>query len=145
MDKTFLLEIVTPKGLVVSTQVDEAYIPGSQGDFGILPGHAPFLTSLRVGELHYRQGKEIHYIAVNRGFADVLARRTTILTDTAEPAGEIDIGRAQRAQIRAAEQLKTLPQDDPDYQREKDALERARIRIQVAAKGQKNGLSQDVQ
>jgi F-type H+-transporting ATPase subunit epsilon len=141
MDKLFLLEIVTPLGLVVSTQVEEAYVPGSQGDFGILPGHVPFLTSLRVGELHYRQGKEIHYVAVNRGFADVRATRTTILTDTAEPAGEIDIGRAQRAQVRASEQLKTLPKDNPDYRREKDALERARIRIQVAAKGPKDGLS----
>jgi len=143
MDKSFLLEIVTPQGLVVSTQVEEAYIPGSQGDFGILPGHAPFLTSLRVGELHYRQGQEIHYVAVNRGFAEVLAKRTTILTDTAEPAGEIDIDRAKRAQIRATQQLKTLLQEDPDYRKEKDALERARIRIQVAAKGQKNGASQN--
>lgn len=141
MDKRFLLEIVTPQGLVVSTQVEEAYVPGSQGDFGILPGHVPFLTALRVGELHYRQGKEIHYIAVNRGFADVLATRTTILTDTAEPAGKIDMARAQRAQMRATEQLKKLSKDDPDYHKEKDALERARIRIQVAAKGPKNGPS----
>jgi F-type H+-transporting ATPase subunit epsilon len=141
MDKSFLLEIVTPQGLVVNTQAEEAYIPGSQGDFGILPGHAPFLTSLRVGELHYRQGKEIHYIAVNRGFAEVQSKRTTILTDTAEPAGEIDIARAQRAQIRATEQLKTLPKDHPDYQKEKDALERAQVRIRVAAKGPKNNLS----
>jgi F-type H+-transporting ATPase subunit epsilon len=144
MEKTFLLEIVTHQGLVVSTHVEEAYIPGSQGDFGVLPGHAPFLTSLRVGEIHYRQDKKIHYVAVNRGFADVIATRATILTDTAEAAGEIDIARAQRAQTRAAEQLQSLPRQDPGYQREKDALERARIRIQVAEKGQKNGHSQDV-
>ncbi len=143
MDKTFLLEIVTPQGLAVSTQAEEAYIPGSQGDFGILPGHVPFLASLRVGELHYRLGKEIHYLAVNRGFAEVQAKRTTVLTDTAEPAGEIDIDRAKRAQIRATEQLKTLSKEDPDYQKEKDALERARIRIQVAEKGQKNSSSQN--
>jgi F-type H+-transporting ATPase subunit epsilon len=134
VDKLFLLEIVTPYGLVVSSKVEEAYIPGSQGDFGVLPGHAPFLTSLRIGELHYRQGNEVNYVTINRGFAEVTPTKTTLLTDTAEPAGEINVERAQTAKSRAEERLKTLPKEDPAYVQEAEAAERARIRIRVAEK-----------
>jgi F-type H+-transporting ATPase subunit epsilon len=134
VDKLFLLEIVTPYGLVVSSKVEEAYIPGSQGDFGVLPGHAPFLTSLRIGELHYRQGNEVKYITINRGFAEVTPAKTTILTDAAEPAGEISIERAQAAKMRAEEKLKTLSKEDPTYIQELEAAERARIRIRAAEK-----------
>jgi len=134
VDKLFLLEIVTPYGLVVSSKVEEAYIPGSQGDFGVLPGHAPFLTSLRIGELHYRQGNEINYITINHGFAEVTPTKTTILTDTAEPAGEINKERAQVAKTRAEERLKTLSKEDPAYIQEVEAAERARIRMRTAEK-----------
>jgi F-type H+-transporting ATPase subunit epsilon len=134
MDKSFLLEIVTPYGLVVSSKVEEAYIPGSQGDFGVLPGHIPFLTSLRIGELHYRRDKEVHFLAINRGFAEVTPTRTTILTDTAEPAEEIDTERAQTAKIRAEEKLKGLAKDDPAYLKEVESLERARVRLRIAEK-----------
>jgi F-type H+-transporting ATPase subunit epsilon len=132
---TFLLEIVTPYGLVVNSKVEEAYIPGSKGDFGVLPGHAPFLTSLRIGELHYRREKEVHFLAINRGFAEVTPTKTTILTDTAEPAAEIDIERAKVAKARAEQQLTTLSKDDPAYLKEIEALERAKVRIRVAEKG----------
>lgn len=134
MDKSFLLEIVTPYGLVVSSKVKEAYIAGSQGDFGVLPGHIPFLTSLRIGELHYRRDKEIHFLAINRGFAEVTPTRTTILTDTAEPAEEIDTERAQTAKTRAEEGLKKLSKDDPAYLKEMEAWERARVRLRIAEK-----------
>jgi F-type H+-transporting ATPase subunit epsilon len=134
VDKTFLLEVVTPYGLVVSSKVEEAYVQGSQGDFGILPGHAPLLTSLRIGELHYKQDKKVHYLAINRGFAEVTPARTTILADTAEPAGEIDLARAQAAKARAEEKLKTLSAKDAAYQTELEALERAKVRIRVAEK-----------
>lgn len=134
MDKTFLLEIVTPYGLVVNSKVEEAYIPGGQGDFGVLPGHAPFLTSLRIGELHYRREKEIHFLAINRGFAEVTPTRTTILADTAEPAEGIDTERAKSAKARAEEKLKTLSKDDPAYPQAMEALERARVRTRVAEK-----------
>ena len=119
---------------MVSSKVEEAYIPGSQGDFGVLPGHAPFLTSLRIGELHYRRDKEVHFLAINHGFAEVTPTRATILTDTAEPAGEIDVERAQTAKVRAEERLKTLSKEDPAYLQEIEAVERARIRIRVAEK-----------
>ncbi|MFH1757073.1 MAG: F0F1 ATP synthase subunit epsilon [Pseudomonadota bacterium] len=134
MDKYFLLEIVTPYGLVVSSQVEEVYIPGSQGDFGVLPGHIPFLTSLRIGELHYRGDKEIHSLAINRGFAEVTPTRTTILTDTAEPAEEIDVERAKTAKTRAEEGLKNLAKDDPAYLKEIEAWERAKVRLRIAEK-----------
>ena len=135
MDKTFILEIVTPYGLVVNSKVEEVYIPGSQGDFGVLPGHAPFLTSLRIGELHYRREKEVHFLVINRGFAEVTPTKTTILADTAEPAAEVDIERARAAKARAEDRLKTLSKDDPAYLQEIEALERAKVRIWVAEKG----------
>ena len=134
MDKTFLLEIVTPDGLIVSSKVEEAVIPGTLGDFGVLPGHTPFLTSLRIGELHYRRGEKEQFLAINRGFAEVTPTKTTILADTAEPAGEIDIQRAQLARDRAEEQLKTLSRSDPIYPQEREALERAKVRLKVAEK-----------
>jgi F-type H+-transporting ATPase subunit epsilon len=137
VDKLFLLEIVTPYGLVVSSKVEEAYIPGSQGDFGVLPGHAPFLTSLRIGELHYRQDNQVHYVSINHGFAEVTPTKATILTDTAELAGEIDVERARAAGARAEERLRTLSQEEPAYLKEIEALERARLRIRVAARAQR--------
>jgi F-type H+-transporting ATPase subunit epsilon len=134
VEKNFLLEIVTPYGLVVSSKVEEAYIPGSQGDFGVLPGHAPFLTSLRIGEVHYKQDKEVHFLAINRGFAEVTPSKTTILVDTAEPAEGIDLERARAAKTRVEERLKSLSPKAPDYQKELEALERAKVRIRVAEK-----------
>ena len=134
MDKHFLLEIVTPNGLVVSSNVEEAYLPGAQGDLGVLPGHAPLLTTLRMGELHYKQDKEIRFLAVNRGFAEVTPEKTTILVDTAEPAEGIDLERARAAQARAEERLKAAPPRTPEYQEATEALERAKVRIRVAEK-----------
>ena len=134
MDKLFLLEIVTPHGLAVSSKVEEAYIPGSQGDFGVLPGHAPFLTSLRIGELHYRQQNEVHYVSINRGFAEVTPEKTTILTDTAELAEEIDVERARAARTRAEEKLRSLSKEEQAYIQAMEALERARMRIRVSEK-----------
>ena len=134
MDKTFLLEIVTPYGLIVSSKVEEVYIPGSRGDMDVLPGHAPLITSLRIGELHYKRDKEVHHLAVNRGFAEITPSRATILVDTAESAGEIDVARAQAAEARAEARLKTLSPKDPGYPLEMEALERARVRLRVAKK-----------
>ena len=132
VDKTFLLEMVTPHGLVVSAKVEEVYVPGSQGDFDVLPGHAPLLTSLRIGELHYKLDREVHYLAINRGFAEVTPTRATILVDTAESAGDIDVERARAAKARAEGRLKTLPPKDPAYPQELEALERAKVRLRVA-------------
>lgn len=134
MEKTFLLEIVTPYGLVVNSQVEEAYIPGSHGDFGVLPGHTHFLTSLRVGEMHYRRDKKIYYLAINRGFVEVTPTKTTIITDTAERPEDIDLNRAQAAKARAEEKLKALNPKDPAYEETRQALARAKIRISIGEK-----------
>ena len=99
------LEIATPTRLVVAETVDEIVIPGSQGYFGVLPGHAAFLTTLGIGELMYRIGRDEHYLAVAGGFAEVRAERVIILAEHAERPEEIDRERAERARQRAEMRL----------------------------------------
>src|SRR5512147_2820640 len=109
------LEIVTPDRAIASQQVDEVELPGSEGYFGVLPGHTPLLASLQVGELWYRVGQEKHYLSIAFGFAEVLPDRVTVLAQIAERAQEIDVERAERAKQRAEEQLahaRTTPQAD---------------------------------
>src|SRR4030066_933874 len=95
MAETILLEIVTPDRLVLSEEVDEVMAPGVEGEFGGLPGHTPFLTTLKVGELTYRKGKEIHHMAVSWGYAEVTQKKETVLAEAAEVAAEIDIDGAK--------------------------------------------------
>src|SRR6185503_19468439 len=90
------LEIVTPDRSLAREEVDEVVVPGSEGEFGILPGHTPLLSSLKVGELWYRQGQEKHYLAIAFGFVEVLPDRVTILAQIAERAQDIDVSRAER-------------------------------------------------
>src|ERR1051325_5682038 len=96
-----LLEIVTPDRALISEEVDEVVLPGSDGDFGVRPGHPPLLSSLKVGELWFRQGQEKHYLAIAFGFVEVLPDRVTVLAQVGERAQEIDVQRAERAQQRA--------------------------------------------
>ena len=91
------LQIVTPDRLVVREQVDEVQIPGSEGYFGVLPGHTPLLASLAVGEMWYRKGQEKTYSSIAFGFAEVLPDGVTILAQLAERAEEIDVERAEAA------------------------------------------------
>src|SRR5215216_7288979 len=99
------LQIVTPDKLVLRESVDEVEIPGSEGYFGVLPGHTPMLTSLAVGELWYRQGQEKTYLSIAGGFAEVLPDRVTLLATLAERAEEIDVARAEAAKQRAEQRL----------------------------------------
>src|SRR3954449_12031248 len=99
------LQIVTPERLLVNEQVDEVEIPGSEGYFGVLPGHTPLLASLAVGELWYRKGQEKTYLSIAFGFAEVLPDRVTILARLAERAEDIDVARAEAAQKRAQQRL----------------------------------------
>src|SRR5690349_21145149 len=99
------LQIVTPDRLILQEQVDEVEIPGSEGYFGVLPGHTPMLASLAAGELWYRKGQERIYLAIVYGFAEVLPDRVTILARLAERAEEIDVERAEAARRRAEERL----------------------------------------
>jgi F-type H+-transporting ATPase subunit epsilon len=129
------LSIVTPERSLVSEDVDEVQIPGANGYLGVLPGHAPLFTELKVGELSYRKGSTWTSLAVAWGFAEVLPDQVRVLAETAERAADIDLERATRAKERAEERLKKNGAD-VDYDRARVALERAIIRIQVARKGQ---------
>src|ERR671912_1039493 len=99
------LQIVTPDKLIAREQVDEVQLPGSEGYFGVLPGHTPLLASLAVGELWYRKGQEKTYLSIAYGFAEVLPERVTILAQLAERAEDIDVDRAEAARTRASERL----------------------------------------
>jgi len=128
----FQIEIVTPERLVVRDVAHEAQIPGKDGYLGILPGHAPLMTELGVGEINYRVDGFVHRLAVAWGFAEVLPTKVTILAETAERAEDIDVARAQKARDAAQRQLQS---GDPNtnYDLVQAALERAETRLQVAA------------
>lgn len=125
------LEIVTPERSILHDKVDEVEIPGSDGYFGVLPGHAPLLASLQVGQLWYRKGGETSYLSVAFGFAEVLPDRVTILARIAERAEEIDIDRAQAQRQRAEEDLARRAAD-VDLERARISLLKALTRLQVA-------------
>ena len=128
------LQIVTPDRLVVRERVDEVQIPGSEGYFGVLPGHTPLLASLAVGELWYRKGAEKTYLAIAFGFAEVLPDSVTILAQLAERAEEIDVdARRGRARARAQERL-AGPASDIDYERARIALTKSLSRLQVSSR-----------
>jgi F-type H+-transporting ATPase subunit epsilon len=127
------LQIVTPDRLIVQEQVDEVEIPGSEGFFGVLPGHTPLLASLAVGELWYRKGQEKTFLAIAFGFAEVLPDRVTILARLAERAEDIDAERAESARRRAEERL-AQPKSDLDYERARVALLKAMARLQVSGR-----------
>jgi F-type H+-transporting ATPase subunit epsilon len=131
---TFKLEIVTPEKKVVDTAAEEVQIPGKNGYLGVLPGHAPLITELAVGEISYCENSRESWLAVAWGFAEVLPDKVTILAETAERPSEIDVERARKAKARA-EQMLTSGDTTVDVERALDALHRAETRLDVAAKG----------
>src|SRR5882724_10916209 len=132
MAETIQLEIVTPERLVVNEAAEYIEIPGKTGYLGVLPGHAPLITELAVGEITYRTGGQLKRLAVAWGFAEVLQTKVTTLAETAERAEEIDVKRAQSAQQQAEQELKKSgPGGNPEAEA---ALARANARIDVARK-----------
>jgi F-type H+-transporting ATPase subunit epsilon len=129
MASTILLELVTPERLVLSEEVDEAVLPGFEGEFGVLPGHTQFLAILNIGILRYRKGSETRKIALGGGYAEVTPERVVVMADTAEHADEIDVERAQRARDRAEAALKELSLDDEAYAKVYAELQRALVRM----------------
>ena len=121
--------------MVVAETVDEVVVPGSEGYFGVLSGHAPLLATLGIGELTYRIGREERHVAVAGGFAEVRNDKVIVLADTAELPQDIDRARAERARERAEQRLSGRAQDETDYVRAGAALARALTRIQVANRG----------
>jgi F-type H+-transporting ATPase subunit epsilon len=127
------LQIVSADRSLVDEQVDEVQVPGSEGYFGVLPGHTPFLALLGAGELWYRQGQEKHYVSIAFGFAEVLPDRVTILAEIAERSHEIDVARAESAKARAEARL-AKPVVDIDFERARISLLKSLIRLQVASR-----------
>jgi len=127
------LEIVTPERIVVSEGVDEVVLPGIEGEFGVLPGHIPFLTALKVGVLTYKMEDVEEHLAVSWGYVEVAHDSVKVLAETAEKATEIDISRAQMAR-ESAEKILTAGKEDTEYDEAQVRLEKAVIRVQVAGK-----------
>jgi F-type H+-transporting ATPase subunit epsilon len=129
--------IVTPERQLVREGVAEVTLPGAEGQLGILPGHAPLITELGIGELTYRAkgAGDLAHVAIISGFAEVLGDRVTVLAETAERPEEIDIARAEDAKKRAEQRLASAASDpNIDWARAAVALQRSLIRIQVARK-----------
>jgi F-type H+-transporting ATPase subunit epsilon len=126
-----LLEVVTPEHLLLSKQVDEVIAPGSDGEFGVLPGHAAFLTTLKIGELQYKIGDTWSYMSVLWGYAEVNQTKVTILAEIAEKAEDINVERAAQKVAEAEQRLQTggLPSDVKEAQ---ISLEKARLRKKIA-------------
>ncbi len=131
MPGQILLEIVTPDKLLVTQEVDFIIAPGTEGEFGVLPGHCQFLSSLRVGELRFWIGEETRYVSIMWGFADVTPRRVTVLAEIAEKAEDIDIERAQ-AKVLEAEAKVAAGGTREELEAALTSLEKARLRKKVA-------------
>ncbi len=134
MAEKMKLEIVTPYKKVVDIEVEEVTATGKLGEFGVLPGHAPFLTSLNIGELCYKTDNVSTSMALNWGYFEIKDDKIIILVETAEYAEDIDVERARAAQGRAEEALKKLTPEDKQFKVYEAALERSIIRMQVAGK-----------
>jgi len=128
-----LLEVVTPDHRLLSQEVDYVSAPGSEGDFGVLPGHCHFLTTLRIGELQYRVGDQTDYMSVLWGFAEVTPTKVTILAEIAEKAEDINVERAEAAVRKAEERLERggLPSE---LEEARVSLEKARLRQKIASR-----------
>ena len=134
MADELMLEIVTPEKMTFSGKVEEVTIPGAEGEFGVLRGHEPFLSSVDIGELNFiKDSKKTHY-SVNTGYAEVTANKVTILIETAEKSDHIDKKRAQKAKDNAEARLAQIAKDDIEYEKVRTALARAIVRLSVAEK-----------
>ena len=129
----FELTIVTPRGAAYAGPVDGIVLPGSEGQFGVLPNHERFLTPLRTGEVEIRAGSEVLYAAIAEGFAEVQGQQVAVLVESCELASDIDVARAERARTRAEEGLAALGPDAERarYEQFETALERAKNRLAV--------------
>ncbi|HMI54048.1 MAG TPA: F0F1 ATP synthase subunit epsilon [Candidatus Saccharimonadales bacterium] len=136
------LIIVTPERQLLRQTVTEIQVPGADGFLGILPGHAPLITELGIGELtyHTKDGKQSDPIAILSGFAEVLPDKVTILAETAELAAEIDLERARKALVRAQERLASVS-PEIDWDRATVALSRALVRVKLGEYVRKRGTS----
>ena len=134
MENKILLEIVTPEKALIKEWVDEVTAPGTEGEFGVLPGHTPFLTTLKIGEISYKKDNATKYIAVSWGYAEVGPSQVTILAEAAEIAEEIDTKRAEEARARALAILAKKDVEESQFKLAEATLEKAMVRMQVAGR-----------
>ena len=134
MSDELILEIVTPEKMAFTGEVEEVTIPGTEGEFGVLRGHEPFLTSVDIGELSFQKEGKRTYYAVNTGYAEVTGGKVTVLIETAERSDTIDKDRAQKAKEKAEARLSQVEKDSVEFARIHAALVRAITRINVAGK-----------
>lgn len=132
MADELMLEIVTPEKMAFSDTVEDVTIPGSEGEFGVLVGHAALLGGVNFGELHYTKDNKKTYYAINTGYAEVTSSKVTVLVESAERADMIDRERAKRAKEIAEQKLAKVSKDDLDYEKIKSSLERAEKRLKIA-------------
>jgi F-type H+-transporting ATPase subunit epsilon len=132
MAKNIKLEVVTPEKSIVSEEVQIVMAPGSDGEFGVLIGHTPFLTTLKTGTVHYTaaDGKQ-RFVFVSGGFAEALPDKVTVLAESAERRRDIDADRAKAAMERAQSRLDREKDENIDFLRARAALERALHRISL--------------
>lgn len=131
-----LLEVVTPEKQLLSQQVDEVIAPGSEGEFGVLPGHCHFLSTLRIGELRYRIGDQTSHMAVLWGYAEVTPTKVTIMAEIAEKAEDIDIERAT-AKVAEAERRLQVGGLPSEVKEAEISLEKARLRKKIAERARR--------
>src|SRR6476659_2556097 len=135
-----LLEIVTPERLAYSDEVDAVVLPGSEGEMGVLPHHAPLVSTLGVGELRIRKGGSEESVAIVGGFVQVRPDRVVVMAETADMASEIDLERAQEARREAERALEGDAQTDTvDLYAARAALQTALLRIRVAERRHREG------
>ncbi len=130
------LEVVTPRKLVVSDEVDLCTVPGTEGVFGVMANHAPILSTLNIGQMHFNKDGEIVKLAISGGFVEVSNNKMTVLAEAAEVSEEIDVERALRAKERAEKRLQQAQagREDIDMARAMAAFARATARLKVAGK-----------
>jgi F-type H+-transporting ATPase subunit epsilon len=133
------LEIVTPERLAYEDTVDSVVLPGSQGELGVLPHHAPLITTLGVGELRIRKGGTEESFAIVGGFLQVRPDKVVVMAETADMASEIDLERAQEARREAERALETGYHEGADLSAARAALQQALLRIRVAERRHREG------
>lgn len=126
------LHIVSPD-MSISQEVDYVSCPGVEGDFGVLPGHTPFFTSLRPGMMYYQQGGQKHYLAVAVGFVEVLPESVSVLAQVAESAEDLDQARAEAGMTRAEEVMGAAPHEI-DFERARLAMLRTLQQLQAESR-----------
>ncbi|MHB8828339.1 MAG: F0F1 ATP synthase subunit epsilon [Syntrophales bacterium] len=134
MPTEMTLEIVTPEGIAFNGVVDEVTVPGTEGEFGVLKGHAPLLGSVGIGTLSILKDRTRIFYAVNTGYAKVSPTKVTLLIETAERSDMIDRERAEKALQRAEQKIEKLSRDDVEFEKAQAALRRAVTRINTAGR-----------